>query len=301
MKFCRRFALIGTAMFLVAMLCSCPSSGSGAGSADASEEAVSAESSAIQECPVAIEDIQWAVKNGVVEGHRLAVLECTNNSDYIIWGFGVQTVDKADVTQEQIEAVAEGAMEWRGLTREELDEHADTSCLEMTCETEMLIRPGETVSTPGVYCFSGYSSLMNADHFAYGEPDIAYVRYLDGDTVRAAYYDFKSGEYSMSDETQPAAQWSEHEIGKMLPKPEALVIETGYDDEDWFSFYAYGMTTDQVEAYIQLCKDDGYTIDPDTSIYDYEAKSDSGYVVRVNYYESEQCMSVDIELNTEGQ
>ena len=237
-----------------------------------------------------IQDIDWAVDEGIVDGERYILMSYTNNSKYAIKEFEIQFKEKADLTQEQKDQFYTDLQ-----TNFEMDEE-DISRLKaeeiaMHTDTERLVPPGEVISNVYCYYYSGSYFLKDVSHYNLTEPDIATIRYIDNSEIVTVYYDFASGKYSTEEKTEPADQWTESELGTKIPKPEAPVIERGFDQESMFTFDAYGMSMEQFSAYVEKCRELGFTVDENSYEGHYSADNPEGYDVRVYYDERNQSMS----------
>ena len=82
----------------------------------------------------------------------------------------------------------------------------------------------------------------------------------------------------------------------MVPKPDAKVVETNYDNENAFSFNVLGFTSEKFNAYVEECKGLGFTVDPNISDGFYSADNAEGYNVRVNCYDYDHYMGVSISM-----
>ena len=99
------------------------------------------------------------------------------------------------------------------------------------------------------------------------------------------YYDYLNKSYSYENETEPADQWTTREIGKKAPKPDAKYITADRDDDGIFMFDAYGFTMDDFNAYVDKCKEMGYTENERDSEGFYSADNKEGYNVYLNFEE----------------
>ena len=237
-----------------------------------------------------IQDIDWAVDEGIVDGERYILMSYTNNSPYLIKEVEIQFREKADLTQEQ---KAQFYTEIR--TNFEMDDEdiAELKSREISMHTgtERIISPGESISNVYCYYYGGSYYLKDINHYNLVEPDIATVRYIDKSEIVTVYYDFASGKYSAEEKTEPADQWTTTDLGTRIPKPESPVIERGYDRENRFTFDAYGMTMDQFNAYVEKCKELGFTVD-ETGFEGYYAADDTeGYDITLHYDERSQSIS----------
>ena len=61
------------------------------------------------------------------------------------------------------------------------------------------------------------------------------------------------------------------------------VVESGRDDERIYMFDAYGLTLEQFDAYVERCKEQGYTVSPSSFEGFYSADNSDGYNVYLHY------------------
>ena len=78
-----------------------------------------------------------------------------------------------------------------------------------------------------------------------------------------------------------------------MPKCEARVVKISDDEDDSFSFKAYGVSREEYQSYVELCKEKGFV----DNEYDksYQASNDDGYEVSIYYDVIEEKMSGRIE------
>lgn len=69
------------------------------------------------------------------------------------------------------------------------------------------------------------------------------------------------------------------------------MVESGRDDESIFMFDAYGLSLEQFNAYVEKCKELGYTIEPSSFEGFYSADNTEGYNVYLCYDEKDYSMS----------
>lgn len=237
---------------------------------------------------IKIEDIDWSVDEGVIDGERYVMLSYTNNSEFTIAGIGLSFVEKSDITEEQKTKYFEEIKIVMDIDETDEDDVSDFEELKkreisMSVESDRLCRSGESVSYEFCHYYSGYRYLRNIEHFALVEPDIAVIKYVYDNKIYTVNYDFKSEKYTKENKSEVAYYWTENEIGNSIPKPNAEIVSCGYDNDDSFSFDIYGWTIDDFNAYVKECKEKGFTID--TSEYEgfYSADSENGLSVYLSF------------------
>ena len=241
-----------------------------------------------------IEEIDWNVDEGIVDGERTVALELTNNTKLTITGFEITFTERADLIDEEKEAFYS---EIKKLFKPDDDEMETLKAekIAMHAGTERVALPGDTISKIDVYYYGGYYYMRNLEHYSLVTPDIATISYVDGDTIYKEYYDFKSKKYTMDDEKEKAQYWTESDLGRVIPKPDVPVLkEDGRDDEECFMFDAYGMTMDDFNAYIDQCKEKGFTEDVGEHEGFYSADNAEGYNIYAYYEEDNYNLSMTV-------
>ena len=247
---------------------------------------------------IEIEDISWNVDEGIVDGERYVLLSYTNNSKYTISSFEITFKEKPGIKDEEKENFFADVKEKFEFSDDDLTELKEES-ISMHTETDKVVNPGESVKDAYCFYYSGYYYVKDVGHYNLVEPDIATIKYIDDDKIHTTYYDFASKKYSVDDETQVAYQWSKTDLGNKIPKPEVKVLEGGRDDESVFMFDAYGMSLEQFDAYVEQCKELGYTVNERSHEGFYSADNDEGYNVYLYYENDDDEMSGTVKAPEE--
>lgn len=304
-----RIMVLLVALIIAAAMCGCGNKDagkdSGSSASESAEEADAGEESEKEEktdkkeekssgAPK-IEEIEWNVDEGIVDGDRKVVMSLTNNSDYSLTGVDISFTEKDGITDDEKDAFYSDIKEKLDASDDDMEQLKDRE-ISMHAKTERVIPTGESVASADMYYYQGYFYVKDLDHFGLVTPDIAEISYVDGDKIYKEYYDFKGKKYSMDDKTEEAQYWSKSALGSVVPKPEAPVIKDGgRDDDDCFMFEAYGMTIDDFNAYIDSCKDMGYTVDASEFDGFYSADNSEGYNVYMNYDNNRYSASVTVK------
>lgn len=237
-----------------------------------------------------MEDIYWNVDEGIVDGDRYVLLNYTNNTQYTITGFEITFKEKTDVTEEE-KANFYSDIQQKFEASDEDMENLKGQPISMHAETDKVVNPGESASNINCYYYGGFFYLKDINHYSLVEPDIATIKYIDEDKIFTAYYDYSSKKYSAESETEIAYQWSQTDLGSKIPRPDVKVVESGRDDEIVFMFDAYGLSLEQFNAYVEECKELGYTVGTDSFEGFYSADNAEGYNVYLYYDENDYLMS----------
>lgn len=237
-----------------------------------------------------IEDISWKVDEGIVDGERYVLLNYTNNTQYTLTNFELTFKEKAGITEEEKENFYSDIQEKFEASDEDMED-IKSQPISMHAETDRVVNPGESVSNINCYYYGGSFYLKDINHYNLVEPDIATIKYIDEDKIFTIYYDYASKKYSAEADTEIAYQWSQTDLGSKIPKPDVKVVESGRDDESIFMFDAYGLSLEQFNAYVEKCKELGYTIEPSSFEGFYSADNTEGYNVYLCYDEKDYSMS----------
>ena len=237
-----------------------------------------------------IEDISWKVDEGIVDGERYVLLNYTNNTQYTLTNFELTFKEKAGITEEEKENFYSDIQEKFEASDEDMED-IKSQPISMHAETDRVVNPGESVSNINCYYYGGSFYLKDINHYNLVEPDIATIKYIDEDKIFTLYYDYASKKYSAEADTEIAYQWSQTDLGSKIPKLDVKVVESGRDDESIFMFDAYGLSLEQFNAYVEKCKELGYTIEPSSFEGFYSADNTEGYNVYLCYDEKDYSMS----------
>lgn len=244
---------------------------------------------------IKIEDIAWNVEEGIVDGDRFVLLDYTNNTPYTITGFELTFTEKPDITEEEKTTFYTDIQTDFDLSDENIEE-LKSGPISMHADSEEIVDAGETLTNVNCYYFAGIYYLKNINHYNLVVPDIATIKYIDGEDIHTVYYDYNSKKYSEESDTEPAYQWSQTDLGNLLPKPDAQVVETNYDYEDSFSFEALDFSLEQFNAYVEECKGLGFTVEPQIYEGSYTANNADGINIHLYFNESHHSLNADISM-----
>lgn len=274
--------------------------GCGGGASPAGGESTSSSTAEATPTPemISMDDIPWTVEEGIADGDRYMLLSYTNQSPFVITEFSLQFVQKDTVTEEQKNAFLDELQQNFGFDDTLMDTLRDEP-ISMHTDTPKIVEPGQTMAQDYCYYYAGAYYVKTAAHYDLVQPDIATVRYIQNGQVYTVNYDFRSGKYTLAPEVQEAVQWSKTSLGDRIPKPDAPIIEVNEDDEDDFAFEAYGISSDEFDAYVGQCQTLGYTVAPNSYEGYYSATNAEQYEITLNYYDSDESMDVRVEAPDE--
>ena len=243
---------------------------------------------------IKIEDLDWCVEEGIVKNNRYELFSYTNNSDYVIKSFSIYMSQKASITEEDVIEIHAYMKEEFSCTDEDL-EWLKSQEYGTQARAELLCNPGDSIENQHVYYYKGIVYVKESSHMELVEPDIATIEYIYNDKIYTEYYDFKTGKYSLDSKVRDLYQWPNFDIMAKIPKPDALILEDEYSTDDYVNFEVYGVSVDDFKAYVDMCREYGFTED----VYDYEdyytAEDTEGYGVRISYRENLNNMSVVLD------
>ncbi len=96
--------------------------------------------------------------------------------------------------------------------------------------------------------------------------------------------------------------WPTSGLATLLPDPPTKRGEIIYDDDDQFMANVAECSEGQYEEYVESCTDKGFTTDAESTSSTYEAFSNEGYKLRLDYSSSDEELSIylnaPVEMNT---
>lgn len=93
--------------------------------------------------------------------------------------------------------------------------------------------------------------------------------------------------------------WPTSGIATLLPQPESIYGEVISDSEDHFSITVYRVSQNDFNAYVDACKEEGFTVDYNGSSSSYFAEDSKGNSISLFYDEDEKEMSIRINAYEE--
>lgn len=89
--------------------------------------------------------------------------------------------------------------------------------------------------------------------------------------------------------------WPNSGLGLVLPEPDAKKIHIGYNLDDSFSADIEDAKEEDFTAYVDKCKEIGFTIDAESDLDDYAAYNADGYKVSITFYDSIESVSIMLD------
>lgn len=91
--------------------------------------------------------------------------------------------------------------------------------------------------------------------------------------------------------------WSNFKLGDKVPDLGITEAEVIWDIPSSLIFYVYDFTDERYEAYIQACKDFGYTIDIDDSGANWSAYNSEGYKLHLSFWDFDDDKKFTLDLD----
>ncbi len=94
-------------------------------------------------------------------------------------------------------------------------------------------------------------------------------------------------------------QWSDVVLGAILPEPPANRGEVHDNSAEELWLDINNLSDKEYADYIERCKEDGFTVDAETTSYSYDAYDAEGYKLHLYYYSSEQELMIQLNAPME--
>lgn len=293
----RAFATCAAAGLIACLaLAGCSSNGGAMGSAGAAPQGSSvnqSESKGGEKDSIKVDEIDWSVEDGIIDGNRRVVFNYTNNSDYLVCGIKMEFRQRDDVTDEDravYNSIYENNEFWQEMNGGPEELYITASCMQM-------VDPGEAVDSVRCTFNSTSTSVESMDQYELMEPSLLSIAYLANGKKYVEYYDYGTGKYSLDSKSGEAAnEWDESGISEVLPEPDSQLVVDSYSSSSYYSVNVYGFDREAYEAYVASCKDAGFTTDPYESDAFYSAENDSGDNLSLSYDASDEELAISLQL-----
>lgn len=238
---------------------------------------------------IKIEDIDWSVTEGEIDGQHMLIFSYTNNTNYTITDVEIKFKQREDVTAEQ-RSIFDDLKEKHDYTDEDVQE------VYILGYNRKFADPGETVSDSPCVINGTYVLAENMGHYELMEPDNIMIAYLENDEMYAVEYNFTTKEYSdVKKSDKDMHQWSDSDICLLLPKADSRAVKVNSDNDDKFTATVYDTSEDNYKEYVEACKQKGFDNIDSEKDNNFKATNADGYKVRISYTVAEESMSIRIE------
>lgn len=240
-----------------------------------------------------VDEIDWVLKPYLSEGNTEHVsFDYMNNSDYTIASVEMKWQLKEDM-QETLLTEFNTLQEDLELSDEEMTN------LYIGVKNRKICEPGASVENSG--CTFNSWRYVEPDYMGIFElmtPDAMTVSYLKDGEIYTVKYDYSNDLYMEGDSTL-AYSWPEDGLGSKIPKLESSISEVILDMDTSFSINVYGITREEYEDYIEICKEAGFTedfsYDSDNGVV--VAKNIEGCMLIMDYVEEDSCVSIGLSAS----
>ena len=121
-----------------------------------------------------IEDIDWKVRQGIVDGDRYALIYYTNNTPYTITHFELTFEEKDDLKEEDKEKFYKHIKDVVNADDEGMEEIKNKK-IEFYAKSNRIVNKNKTVKNQRVYYYSGIYYLQDASYINLADPSTATI------------------------------------------------------------------------------------------------------------------------------
>lgn len=158
----------------------------------------SAQNQTLDTPDITIDQIDWTVTEGELEGDQYVLCEYLNNTPYTITSLKLTFQGKEDVTQEQMERFYADFQQVQGFGDAFMEENIKNLPMVMFAQADVEVAPGGSVDAVKCLYFGGFTSknLLYANMFT---PEKAVITYEKNGKAQTVEYEFASGEYAFAE------------------------------------------------------------------------------------------------------
>lgn len=264
----KRFLQLAATFTLALVLAACSGGAGGATTAAPANGGQAQTDAAPTDDAIKVDQVAFEVKDGVEDGYRRVLFGYTNNSSYTIVSVRLDMTMPEDVEDEQLESAFADLIEQGFYTVDDLHD------IQMCCESTFAVEPGEASKDRAATY--GMAYVTSLEQYELMQPDMMTILFLHDGQIYEEYYDYRTGSYTLSSDTIDAGQWGSSELSEAIPRPEGALVTSVDDDEDRFTFDVMCMTAEDFDAYVEACRDAGYTVDVSQTDTTYYADNEEG-------------------------
>lgn len=278
-------------LFILLLLVSCSAGSNNAGGTGANNSNGFGIGSMLKEFSFA--DLEWEMYNGLMDGGRYMLIDLKNNSEYIIKEIEFRFTEKEGLSEEERNKFYDYIAELFSLDKSEVEEYKGKKFW-ITARNAQIIMP-HTEEDFNCYYFSGSYYFRNEELVDLIEPDYVEMKYADAEKIYKAYYDLRAEKLKVDKDTEDTQQWSSYEFANIIPKPIAPIVENVMDYDHVFECRVYGFNEDEMNDYMEKCKELGFTFDNGTYIH--RAVNENGDELSVSYSDYGGYVEIEIRPN----
>ena len=234
-----------------------------------------------------IKDIDWNVDTRIIDGEKCLSFNYTNKSKFDVIEVDMKFTQKVGLSKKKLKVLK--SMENAGYNLEDIY---------IIGYNSKLTEPGETVedSMCNFNDTSGYFP-NKIKQFEIMEPNEVRIKFIGSDgLIHSCGYDYINNEYLKSNDTEKAITWIDNEYSKMVPKPDAKVIQDTamIEDGKTFHFEILGADTETFNTYIKECKKKGFTKNLKEYERSWSGENSEKYKLSIEYWNKYEKMNCDL-------
>lgn len=239
-----------------------------------------------------INDIKYDVKEDVVDGKRVPIFKCTNNTKYDIAYIKLDYKIKEGTTDDELNSnstIKEKAANMNHSVNETV----------VNVNTNKYIKSGDSIDRVRLMLDGTIEYLSDYRVMDYMTPDILTISYVSGDNIYTAYYDYDKKEMSYDDSVKDKKSWPDNEMANLIPKPDSEIYISRSDLDDYIWVVVLNCSKKDYETYVDQCKKKGFDTNIDNTSYSsitkYEATNQDGVELGVTFDSSENTLSITLD------
>lgn len=285
-----KMAVVLLAVGLAVSLSACSDGNTGTDTGVVDEPSIVAEKKGPAKDEVKAEEIAWTVDNAVVDGKRRVAIQYENKSAYTIANLRIDFAVKQDLSEEELQTAFSGMQ-----SEINTDPAGNAKKNGMWGEVSVPVLSGES-SVPGPLEV-GAIYINDMAQFEAVEPDLMRIAFLTDDgKMYEETYDFKNDSYSLNSKVVDTTEWGSEEPATMSPKADGMIVVDIDDTAERFFFDAIDVDQEEFDAYVDACKEMGFTAEPAETDQTYYADHvDGGFHVDCFYYPGLQQLTVYLD------
>lgn len=285
-----KMAVVLLAVGLAVSLSACSDGNTGTDTGVVDEPSIVAEKKGPAKDEVKAEEIAWTVDNAVVDGKRRVAIQYENKSAYTIANLRIDFAVKQDLSEEELQTAFSGMQ-----SEINTDPAGNAKKNGMWGEVSVPVLSGES-SVPGPLEV-GAIYINDMAQFEAVEPDLMRIAFLTDDgKMCEETYDFKNDSYSLNSKVVDTTEWGSEEPATMSPKADGMIVVDIDDTAERFFFDAIDVDQEEFDAYVDACKEMGFTAEPAETDQTYYADHvDGGFHVDCFYYPGLQQLTVYLD------
>lgn len=92
-------------------------------------------------------------------------------------------------------------------------------------------------------------------------------------------------------------EWTDIYLNNLVPKPQSLMVELFSNSEEHLSVDIHKISLDEFKEYIDMCKQYGFTIEPQQDDNSFDAYNGTGYKLSLYYYAKDKEMEMQLSAS----